>query len=368
MFSSHFWQLFLAALSGSPFSQLFLAAISSTYSWQLFLAAISGSYFWQLFLAAISSSYFWQLFLAAISAISRSQISQPFLPAIFGSCSRQLFQLFQPFQPFLSAISGSYFWQLFLAAIPSSYPRYYMTFLYQANIYSGIRRAFLWPPDPSTHREWSSERLRELLKRETTAGLRGQALNLPAYRDIAIGISRRFMRPSSIFPNNAHNDERASSQDDPDSEAGLGAEQWMGHIADLQAAHSSHVAGMIYGRGIMEQPGTTAHRREMFRLSSTDWHKFLGFVSSDDGGAESALRQAKRSPWEIEAEQGRTERRWQLQQARMEPQLQQLLGTESAQFRGVQAAAIQAIQQGQSPVIAVMPTGSGKSMLFMLPA
>src|ERR1700712_1858487 len=176
------------------------------------------------------------------------------------------------------------------------------------------------------------------------------------------------MRPSSIFPNNAHNDERASSQDDPDSEAGLGAEQWMGHIADLQAAHSSHVAGMIYGRGIMEQPGTTAHRREMFRLSSTDWHKFLGFVSSDDGGAESALGQAKRSPWEIEAEQGRTERRWQLQQARMEPQLQQLLGTESAQFRGVQAAATQAIQQGQSPVIAVMPTGSGKSMLFMLPA
>jgi hypothetical protein len=46
---------------------------------------------------------------------------------------------------------------------------------------------------------------------------------------------------------------------------------------------------MIYGRGITEQPGTTAHRREMFRLSSTDWHRFLGFVSTDDGGAESAL-------------------------------------------------------------------------------
>jgi len=176
------------------------------------------------------------------------------------------------------------------------------------------------------------------------------------------------MRPSSVFPNNAQNDERASSQDDADSEGGMGAEQWMGHIADLQAAHSSHVAGMIYGRGIMEQPGTTAHRREMFRLSSTDWHKFLGFVSSDDGGAESALGQAKRSPWEIEAEQGRTERRWLLQQARMETQLQQLLGSESAQFRGVQAAAIQAIQQGHSPVVAVMPTGSGKSILFMLPA
>ena len=205
------------------------------------------------------------------------------------------------------------------------------------------------------------------MKRETAAGLHGQALNLPAYRDIAIGISRRYMRPSSVFPNNTQNDDR-TVQDDADAENSMGAEQWMGHIADLQAAHSSHVAGMVYGRGIMEQPGTTAHRREMFRLSSTDWHRFLGFVSSHDGGAESALGQAQQSPWEVEAEQGRTERRWLLQQTPMEPQLQQLMGTDSARFRGVQGAAMQAIQQGQSPVVAIMPTGSGKSMLFMLPA
>lgn len=53
---------------------------------------------------------------------------------------------------------------------------------------------------------------------------------------------------------------------------------------------------MIYGRGIMEQPGTTAYQREMFRLSSTDWHKSLGFVSTDDGVAESALGQTIRLP------------------------------------------------------------------------
>jgi superfamily II DNA helicase RecQ len=38
------------------------------------------------------------------------------------------------------------------------------------------------------------------------------------------------------------------------------------------------------------------------------------------------------------------------------------------QFRGVQGAAIDAIQRGDSRVVAGMPTGGGKSMLFMLPA
>ncbi|KAF9882951.1 hypothetical protein FE257_004862 [Aspergillus nanangensis] len=62
-------------------------------------------------------------------------------------------------------------------------------------------RALLWGPDPGTQREWSSDRLREVLKRETGERL-GQAINVHAYRDITIGISQRFLRPSSQFPHN----------------------------------------------------------------------------------------------------------------------------------------------------------------------
>ncbi|PZD22208.1 RecQ, Superfamily II DNA helicase, partial [Pyrenophora tritici-repentis] len=47
--------------------------------------------------------------------------------------------------------------------------------------------------------------------------------------------------------------------------------------------------------------------------------------------------------------------------------LKRMMG-EEAKFRGVQEAAIKAITAGESPVVAVMPTGAGKSLLFMLPA
>ncbi|RMJ20764.1 hypothetical protein PHISP_08366, partial [Aspergillus sp. HF37] len=207
-------------------------------------------------------------------------------------------------------------------------------------------KAYLWAPDPGTGRGWSSDRFREVLKRETAIGLHGQALNLPAYRDIAISISRRFLRPSSTFPNNAQQDSRAEIADDADSEDNMDPEQWFGHIADLQAAHSSHVAGMVYGREAMEPAGSTAHRREMFRLSSTDWHRFLGFFSAPEHAPESRLGKRK-APWEAEAEEGRSERRWRARQADMEAALQQMMGDPAYRFRGVQASAIQAIQHGR---------------------
>lgn len=47
--------------------------------------------------------------------------------------------------------------------------------------------------------------------------------------------------------------------------------------------------------------------------------------------------------------------------------LQQMTGRDKIKFRGMQQPAIQVIQDGASPVVAVMPTGGGKSMLFMLP-
>jgi superfamily II DNA or RNA helicase len=60
--------------------------------------------------------------------------------------------------------------------------------------------------------------------------------------------------------------------------------------------------------------------------------------------------------------------RWgRLREMDAEAQLKRMMGQDAA-FRGVQAEAIQAITAGESPVVVVMPTGAGKSLLFMLPA
>ncbi|KAF7184889.1 hypothetical protein CNMCM7691_008406 [Aspergillus felis] len=103
----------------------------------------------------------------------------------------------------------------------------------------------------------------------------------------------------------------------------------------------------------------------MFRLSSTDWHQFLGFSAP---GHPSILGKRKRAPWEDEAEVSRMERRHQLATMDLEAAAQRMTGRPDMRFRGVQDPAMRAIQRGESPVVAVMPTGGGKSMLFMVPA
>jgi superfamily II DNA helicase RecQ len=209
----------------------------------------------------------------------------------------------------------------------------------------------MWPADPNG-RKWMTDRLREALKRESQVGL-GQALTIAAYREIAIGISRRFLRGSTAFQAD-EGDNKEGNEDIAEAS-----------IADEQAGHTSHVAGLVYARGIMEQAGAVADKRQQFRASSTDWHRFLGFQAGVDDGEKS--RKRKRAPFETEADEARIDRWQRLRKMDSSKQLKRMMGNE-AEFRGIQREAINAITAGESPVVAVMPTGGGKSLLFMLPA
>jgi hypothetical protein len=112
-------------------------------------------------------------------------------------------------------------------------------------------------------REWTSGRMRQALERATSKGL-GHALHIQAYRDKAISIGRRYMRGRTAFDK------------DEDGNVGNDGEPSEDEIADLQAGHGSHVAGMVYARGMFEMDGAIASKRQQFRQSGIDWHRFFG--------------------------------------------------------------------------------------------
>jgi superfamily II DNA helicase RecQ len=91
----------------------------------------------------------------------------------------------------------------------------------------------------------------------------------------------------------------------------------------------------------------------------------LGFEEGKE--EEKASKKRKRAPFECEADEARIDRWGRLRKMDTTAQLQRMMG-KTAEFRGVQKEAVAAMVVGESPVVAVMPTGGGKSLLFMLPA
>lgn len=172
----------------------------------------------------------------------------------------------------------------------------------------------LWATD-AMGRKFSSDRFRKLLRRETRSGLRGQSLNIPEYRQVAIGISQRLMHPSSQFPqidkdasrgpdiSADENDENHNNSDfSPDSESAASMSSWqMGAESSWQTGVSSNVAWMLYARGIFEH---SSSRRDInlakFRVCSVEWHRILGFASvkTRNGLTESVLGKRRREQTE----------------------------------------------------------------------
>ena len=69
-----------------------------------------------------------------------------------------------------------------------------------------------------------------------------------------------------------------------------------------------------------------------------------------------------------EAAEDVEDQRWKrLQKVDIERELQAMMG-DGVRFRGQQKAIIQAVMRGEARVLAIMPTGGGKSLIFMLPA
>ena len=124
------------------------------------------------------------------------------------------------------------------------------------------------------------------------------------------------------------------------------------------------MAGGIYGRPIDEPVFSVESKRWGLRVASMEWHAFLQIPSAVSKKPRRGTQAAAARREAVEEEY----RRWKMMRlVDVDSELKTLLG-EQAAFRSVQKPAIQAIMQHKSPVVAIMGTGAGKSVLFMLPA
>lgn len=209
--------------------------------------------------------------------------------------------------------------------------------------------------------KWSSDRVRRIMQ-QNSKRLLGQTLSTSSWRQIAIAISNRYLG-TKYDP--AYNGENGEDEDNIDD---------VSNARDLQAGHTSHVAGMIYAREMQQGLGGTAMMREKFREVSREWHQFFNFGqdglhrSSVRGSATAATHQrVQRNKFESSRQHVRLQRLQALRQADISAALAAIKGS-GAQFRPGQRRIIQAIVRGESPVVQITPTGGGKSMSFMLPA
>jgi len=123
---------------------------------------------------------------------------------------------------------------------------------------------------------------------------------------------------------------------------------------------------MIYARELIEGDHSIISRREKFRRVSHVWHCFLGFPSAHQGVGMSGRAKRKRQVYE-EMQDAQLARWKRLRGVDIHAELEKRLGSE-ARFRELQEPVLQAIMKHQSPIVAVMGTGVGKTLLFQLPA
>jgi superfamily II DNA helicase RecQ len=121
---------------------------------------------------------------------------------------------------------------------------------------------------------------------------------------------------------------------------------------------------MVYGLLINESPFTTASEKEQFHTVSNDWHWLLQFESAYD---KSRVKPGVERRMVAEQEAAELRRYRQMRNIDIDVELVRLYGNADARFRGIQEAALQAIIHSDKVfILAIMLTGGGKSLLFML--
>jgi superfamily II DNA helicase RecQ len=197
--------------------------------------------------------------------------------------------------------------------------------------------------------QWGTNQVRRAIERASLHRLETK-LNLQIWRHNTVAIIQRYVKDRDVLKTLGYGDDETDEvENDP---------------FDLQSTHTTKTVGQVYGRPATESPWSVQSQRGQFRQVSLAWHHFLQFSSAlstppnKSSTAAAAQEEAKEEQY----------RRWkQMRETNIQTSLEQLQGT-GAQFRGCQRPVLEAVMQQKSPVVVIMGTGTGKSLVFMLPA
>jgi DEAD/DEAH box helicase len=135
---------------------------------------------------------------------------------------------------------------------------------------------------------------------------------------------------------------------------------------DLQATHSTTTANSVYGiRGDILR-SLSSRSISIFRRVTERWHVFLGLISEEDVGATSKLPKSSLS-MPMPPAKRRGVDRGDLE-SRVEEGLIKLVGPEGKFKSEEQREGLRGVMRGDDPLVVVLNTGGGKSLLFMAPA
>ncbi|KAF1922141.1 uncharacterized protein M421DRAFT_45207, partial [Didymella exigua CBS 183.55] len=212
---------------------------------------------------------------------------------------------------------------------------------------------------------WNTDRLTRVLKRETQKRL-GVTLHTLDYRHTAVGLGRVYVGES--FSKGYQDDigevDEAEVEDDGED------------VIELQNSRTTAMGVGNYSVPIDIVQHLSVRSIDAFRPLSAAWHKFLGV----DGTGEvrrTAVASSTRRKRPMRASMSELALLPRDKEARVEDPrkdkirtaLQQVLGTQEVGFRSVeQEQAMHAVLDGQNPLVIVLPTGGGKSLLFTVPA